>query len=145
MSTRTFATTVLHPGQARAPVLVLDEALSFWGGFDPVSGTVIDRYHPQRGECVTGKVLALPGSRGSAGTPAGVAEAIRRGAGPLAILLSTPDVNITIGAMVAERLYGNAVPVVVVTGRDFNSLATGDKVSIAADGMVKVVNKSCLR
>jgi predicted aconitase with swiveling domain len=136
MSVRSFATEVLNPGQCRGCALVLDEPLSFWGGFDPVHGTVIDRHHPQRGACVAGKVLALPGSRGSAGTPAGLAEAIRRGVGPVAILLRAPDVNITIGAMVAERLYGDAVPVLVVLPKDYGCLTTGAEISIAPNGTV---------
>ena len=39
--------TVLHAGMAQGPVLLLDEPLSFWGAFDPRSGTIIDIHHPQ--------------------------------------------------------------------------------------------------
>ena len=129
-------TTVLNAGQCRAPVLVLDEPLSFWGGFDPVHGTIIDQHHPQRGACLAGSVLVMPGSRGSAGTPAGIAEAIRRGVGPAAILLGAADVNIAIGAMVAERLYEHATPVLAVAPEDYPRLRTGDEVAIAMDGVV---------
>ena len=138
MSVLTFGTVVLNPGHARAPALVLDEPLSFWGGFDPVLGTVIDRNHPQSGACLAGKVLVLPGSRGSAGTPAGLAEAIRRGAGPVAVLLGTKDVNIAIGAMVAARLYNLEVPVLFVKSDDYDRLAPGDEICVAADGTVTV-------
>ncbi|NIP76669.1 MAG: DUF126 domain-containing protein, partial [Xanthomonadales bacterium] len=75
------------------------------------------RHHPQCGSEIARQVLAMPGSRGSAGTPAGVAEAIRRGRGPAAILLGARDVNIAIGAMVAARLYGLRVPVVMIETR----------------------------
>ena len=138
MSLLTFGTVVLNPGQARAPTLVLDEPLSFWGGFDPALGTIIDHQHPQNGACLAGKVLVMPGSRGSAGTPAGLAEAIRRGVGPVAILLRTPDVNIAIGAMVAARLYDLEAPVLVVKSEDYDRLASGDKVCVATDGTVAV-------
>lgn len=125
---------VLHSGQARAPLLVLDEPLSFWGGFDPGTGRIIDRHHPQCGAQVSGQVLAMPGSRGSAGTPAGVAEAIRRGCGPTAIILARRDVNIAIGAMVAARLYGVAVPVIAVDA----ALPAGGMAEIAADGRITI-------
>lgn len=131
-----FQAVVLNPGQCRAPVLVLDEPLSFWGGFDPAQGTVVDRHHPQRGETVAGKVLVMPGSRGSAGTPAGIAEAIRRGAGPVAVVLGRWDVNIAIGAMVADRLYGGATAVLAVGPEDYGRLKTGDEVAIGLDGVV---------
>ena len=133
-----FQAVVLNPGECRAPVLVLDEPLSFWGGFDPVNGTVVDSHHPQRGASMAGKVLVMPGSRGSAGTPAGIAEAIRRGVGPVAVVLGTADVNITIGAMVADRLYGGSTAVLTVGPGDYGRLKTGDEVAIGLDGVVRV-------
>jgi predicted aconitase with swiveling domain len=139
MSAVKFRTTVLNPGECRAEVLVLDEPLSFWGGFDPVNGTVVDSHHPQRGASIAGKVLVMPGSRGSAGTPAGIAEAIRRGVGPVAVLLGVADVNIAIGAMVADRLYGGTTPVLAVGPEDYGRLRTGDEIAIAVDSTVTVV------
>ncbi len=132
----TIQTTILNPGQCRARIMVLDEPLSFWGGFDPVDGGIIDKHHPQRGERVAGMALVMPGSRGSAGTPAGIAEAIRRGVGPAAILLGVADINIAIGAMVAERLYERATPVLVVAPEDYPRLRTGDEITITQDGVV---------
>ncbi len=134
----TIRTTVHNPGRCRARALVLDEPLSFWGGFDPVHGTIVDRHHPQRGECLAGTILVMPGSRGSAGTPAGVAESIRRGAGPAAVLLGSADVNIAIGAMVADHLYGGATPVLAVAPEDYPRLRSGDEIAIAVDGTVTV-------
>jgi predicted aconitase with swiveling domain len=130
----TLRTTILNPGRCHAAALVLGEPLSFWGGFDPTSGVIVDHHHPQRGECVAGKVLVMPGSRGSAGTPAAVAEAIRRGTGPVAVVLGAADANIAIGAMVADRLYGGTTPVLVVAPEDYQGLRTGGKIAITADG-----------
>jgi predicted aconitase with swiveling domain len=138
MTLPTIRATVLNPGRCRAPALVLDEPLSFWGGFDPVRGVIVDQHHPQRGECLAGKTLVMPESRGSAGTPAAIAEAIRRGVGPVAVLLGTKDVNITIGAMVADRLYGGTTPVLAVGAEDYRRLRTGDEIAIALDGTVTV-------
>ena len=132
----TIRTTILNPGQCRARIMVLDEPLSFWGGFDPVDGAIIDQHHPQRGERVAGMALVMPGSRGSAGTPAGIAEAIRRGVGPAAILLGVADINIAIGAMVAERVYARATPVLVVAPEDYPRLRTGDEITITQVGVV---------
>ncbi len=41
----------------------------------------------------------------SAGTPAGSAESLRTGAGPVAFMLLHEDVNLATGAMVAGGLY----------------------------------------
>ena len=37
-----------RPAQHPASRLRLDEPLSFWGGLDPATGRIIDRWHPQR-------------------------------------------------------------------------------------------------
>lgn len=140
MTRRRFKTQVLNPGTANAEALVLDDPLSFWGGFDPKSGEILDRHHPQSGQSIAGKVMVIPASRGSAGTPAGVAESIRRGSGPTAVILGEADVNITIGAMVADRLYGTATPVVVPTREDYERLRTGDNVTIDEAGTIAASN-----
>lgn len=127
---------VLNPGSANGTMLVLSEPLSFWGGFSPVDGRIIDRAHAQAGESIAGRVLALPGSRGSAGTPGGVADALRRGVGPAAIVLLSPDVNITIGAQVADRLYGTQTPVVTLSTADFAKLRTGTAASVTESAIL---------
>ena len=138
MSGEALTARVLNPGSARGDALVLDEALSFWGGFDARTGTIVDAQHPQRGVCVAGRFLVLPESRGSAGTPAGVAEAIRHGVGPAGIALGKADVNVAIGAMVAGALYGVEVPVLVIGDVERARLRSGDRIEADRDGCVRV-------
>ena len=121
---------VLHPGSAEGCVLKLEDPLSFWGGFDPKDGRILDQAHPQAGQRVTGAILVMPGSRGSAGTPAGIAEAVRLGVGPAAILLQKRDVNITIGVQVAKRLYQTSIPVLEISQATFDGLRTGQSIAI---------------
>ena len=129
---------VLNPGEARGAAMVLDEPLSFWGGFDARTGVIVDRHHPQRGSCVAGRFLILPESRGSAGTPGGIAEAIRRGVGPVGIVLGKADVNVAVGAMVAAALYGVAVPVLVIGDAQRARLRSGDLVAADRDGHLRI-------
>ncbi len=138
MSSAAITARVLNPGMARGDALVLDEALSFWGGFDARTGNIIDAHHPQRGLCVAGRFLILPESRGSAGTPAGVAEAIRHGVGPVAIALGKADVNVAVGAMVAAALYGIEVPVLVIADVDRARLRSGDRIEADRQGRLRV-------
>ena len=128
---------VLHAGDGVGPVLRLDDALSFWGGLDPATGTIIDRAHPQVGESIAGAIVAMPGSRGSSGTPGVLGEALRRGVGPAAIIVTKPDVNLLAGAIVAGALYDVPCPIVLVTIDEFAALRTGDRVSIAAGGEIR--------
>ena len=53
----------LTGGAASGDVIFLEHGLSFWGGVDPDSGTIIDTHHPACGQSVTGKVVAMPTSR----------------------------------------------------------------------------------
>lgn len=126
---------VLNRGTAIGSVLKLSEPLSFWGGFNPKDGRILDQAHPQAGESMTGTILAMPGSRGSAGTPAGIAEALRLGVGPVGFILLKSDVNITTGAQVAARLYDTSVPVLTISRSEFDGLQNGAKLAIS-DGAI---------
>ncbi|MGI9512272.1 MAG: aconitase X swivel domain-containing protein [Anderseniella sp.] len=127
---------VLYPGTAEGPVLWLDEPLSFWGGFDPATGIIVDNNHPQSGACITDTILALPATRGSGGTPGGVAEAIRLSTAPRAIIMATADANVMIGAAVAEKLYGLICPVLELSGDGFVSLHKARRVSVTPAGQI---------
>ncbi len=117
---------------------MLDDDLSFWGGFDPQRGAIIDVHHPQYRVRVGGTVLFIPASRGSAGTPGGIAETLRNGSGPRAFVLGERDVNIGVGVLVANRLYGLSVPVVRIPAQRMRSITTGERVSIDRNGGVSI-------
>ena len=87
--------------------------LSFWGGFDTATGRVIDRSHPAFGQVVAGCVLAMPSGRGSSSASSVLAEAIRCGTAPAALILETPDPILVVGAIVAQCLYGARCPIVI--------------------------------
>ncbi|MCY6381746.1 aconitase X swivel domain-containing protein [Hoeflea prorocentri] len=138
ITTRRIEARVLHAGKAQGEVLVLSEPLSFWGGFDPVTGKILDKHHPEAGVSVTGKIVVMPASRGSAGTPAGVAESIRLNTGPGAIILYRRDVNIAVGAIVACELYGHCMPVLVVSDENYGRFISGQPAQIDADGAISL-------
>ena len=94
--------------------LVLTDGLSLWGGMDPATGELVDAHHPQRGANLAGRVVVMPSARGSSSSASVLAEAVRAGTAPEAILLGEPDLILAIGAAVAEELYGTSVPVVVL-------------------------------
>ena len=130
--------TILNPGAASGPTLVLTEPVSFWGAFDPRTGKIVDTHHPQQGTALGGSILLLPETRGSGGTPGGIAEAIRRGTGPLGIILITPDINLAVGAQVAAALYGRACPVIAVREADYHALVKCPRLIIGPDGSITV-------
>jgi uncharacterized protein len=133
----TTGARVLVPGVATGEVLVLDEPLSFWGGLDPETGVLIDAHHPQVGSSLAGRVLVMPSGRGSSSSSYVLAEAIRAGTAPVAVVLGAADAIVALGAIVAAELYGIAVPVVVSADP---ALATGSTVTVRAEagGRVRI-------
>jgi uncharacterized protein len=132
----TVAGQPLVAGAAEGTALVLDAPLSFWGGYDPVEGRIIDTTHPQRGEVAAGRVLVLPSGRGSSSSSSVLAEAIRLGTAPAAIVLGVPDPIILVGSLVARELYGVTVPVVVAGPEGVARLRTGERVLVHPDGRI---------
>ena len=138
MSADLINANVLVAGQASGTALVLKESLSFWGGFNPVNGEIIDTHHPQYQQRVKGKVLFITESRGSAGTPGGIAETLRNGSGPSAFVLTKRDVNIGVGTLVANQLYQMEVPVLEISLQQMANIKSGSQISIDHDGQISI-------
>ena len=130
---------MLTSGVAEGPVLSLDEPLSFWGAFEPRSGVIIDVHHPQRGACVKDTVLVMTETRGSGSAPGAIAEAIRLGTAPVAIILAEADINLAVGAEVAATLYGRRCVIASVTADELDRLRHATRLAIAADGVVMMM------
>ncbi len=127
-------------GDATGPALVLAEPLSLWGGLDPLTGTIIDRRHPQFGECVAGTVLFMGHGRGSSSASSVLAEAIRLGTAPVAIVLDEADEILVLGSLVAYELYGIVTPVLLKSPMVHCPVETGQSVTIR-DGTVRISGK----
>ena len=115
--------------------LVLTEGLSLWGGMDPATGDVIDAHHPQRGANLAGRAVVMPSARGSSSSASVLAEAVRAGTAPAAILLGEPDLILAIGSAVAEELYGRRVPVIVLPPVELAAIRDGGEVRIGPEGV----------
>lgn len=113
-------------GTASGEILVLDEPLSFWGGLDPQTGLITDQRHPQRGHSVAGRVVVMAAGRGSSSSSSVLAEAIRAGFGPAALVLAEADGIVVLGALVPRLLDGLSTPVLVVDGQTYSRLRSGD-------------------
>lgn len=110
-----IAAQCLVPGSAEGEVALLDAPLSLWGGFDPETGAVSDVNHPNHGDPVAGRILVMPGGRGSSSSSSVLLESARLGVNPLAIVLAERDPILAVGALVAGELYGVSIPIVRVS------------------------------
>jgi predicted aconitase with swiveling domain len=127
---------VLSGGDAEGSLLHMQEPLSFWGAFDPSTGVIVDAHHPQRGACLTGRVLLMRETRGSGSAPGALAEAIRLNTAPACIILASRDVNLAIGSQVAATLYGRRCPILLVDEPDYDRLKSATYVVVKEDGIV---------
>ncbi len=136
----------LHPGSGSGPAMAI-EPLSFWGGLSWEDGRIIDVHHPDHGRLIGGVVLVMSGGRGSSSASVVLAESVRRGTGPVAVVVRTTDLILLVGALAAAELYGLRCPVVELDREAFDRVAAldgrelvveaGDEtatVSLAADG-----------
>lgn len=130
--------TIVIRGAASGSVLASSEPLSFWGGYDWQTGEIIDRRHPLSGQCATGRILAVPFTRGSSTTTAVLLEAIRAGTAPAAIVTLESDFFFALASVVADEMFSMPLPLVVLQPEDFARLRTGDQLTISLDGEVSV-------
>ena len=121
--------------EAEGRALVLAEPLSLWGGMDPATGELIDAHHPQRGANLAGRVVVMASGRGSSSSASVLAEAVRAGTAPAAIVLGEPDLILAIGAEVADELYDRRVPVVVLAPDELSAIRDGAVVRVGPDGV----------
>lgn len=128
----------LVAGSGRGTALVADQPLSFWGGYDQATGEIIDRRHPLSGEIAAGRVLVLPGSRGSSTTSAVFLESVRLGTAPAAVITTQIDSFLALASIVADELYGKPVPIVAIDPASRSTLRSGQQVRVEPNGLVIV-------
>lgn len=125
------------PGSAEGELLVSDEPMSFWGGYDHETGDLIDQHHPLCGQNARGKVLGVPFTIGSSTTAAVFLQSIRDGTAPAAIITVGTDSILALASIVAEEMYEEPVPVVSVSTEDYKTLNSGVRVRIDESGQIE--------
>ena len=127
-------------GEAQGQILISQEPLSFWGGYDYQTGEIIDRRHPLSGQIAAGKILAIPFTRGSSTTTAVLLEAIRAGKAPAAIITTNIDRFLALASIVADELYAISIPMVALNQQDFSNLESEAWVEVKNDGKIEFLS-----
>jgi predicted aconitase with swiveling domain len=126
-------------GAAQGEALVAHAPLSFWGGYDFTTGTIIDRHHPLAGVRAAGRVLVVPFSKGSSTTTAVLLEAVRAGTAPAALITTGTDAFFALASIVAGVMYERSFPVIALASADFNRLESGQRLTVREDGTVEIM------
>ena len=119
-------------GMATGPILACAEGLSFWGGVDAATGVVIDAHHPLHGQSLVGKIVMMPTSRGSCTGSGVLLELIQNHHAPAALIFREAEDVLTLGALVAERVFGTSIPVIRLDPTEFAALADCARAEISA-------------
>ena len=127
-------TKVLIAGAAKGPICRLKKPISFWGGVEPTTGTIMDPRHPDRGTTIAGTMLVLDSTIGSSSSSAIMLELLRRDRAPAALVLGRVDAILTLGVIVASELGYSSIPVVAITAEDLETLPYEGHLELRADG-----------
>ena len=129
-------------GNARGVSLASTQPLSFWGGYDPVSGEIIDRRHDLSGQIGAGKILIIPYTVGSSTTTGILLQSVRSNVAPAAIITNKVDPFLALAAIVADKMYGRSFPIVTVEPGDFERFEGGEDIVVSEDGTITVLVQS---
>jgi len=111
-------------------VVVCNEGLSFWGGVDPDTGVIIDIHHPNFGEQLSGKIVLMPTSRGSCSGSGVLLQLAQNGNAPAALIFRENEDILTLGAMIAERLFNKKIAILRLKPNIYNLLSLQKSVKI---------------
>ena len=126
------------PGVVEGEALVSADTISGWGGIDPATGTIIEARHPLAGVCFTGRILVLPGAKGSSGWSGFFQTTRLLGTGPLGMIFTVTTTKAALGAVVT-RVPALADP----DGDPVRLLRTGDLIRLdATAGTVELLNRT---
>ena len=133
----------LVKGIAEGEALVSSESLVWSHGVDPETGKIDDIRVSVCGQCVKDKILIYPLGKGSTSGATWMLEAVRCGNGPKAIINKETELIIVAGAVLSEKLYGKAIPVVDRLDKDpTEAISTGDIVRVDGEkGTVEIIKK----
>lgn len=124
-------------GIAEGEALVTRDAISGWGGVDPMQGKIIETRHELRGQSFKDKVLVFPAAKGSSGWSVAFHTARLAGTAPKALVFNEMNTKVALGAVVMR------VPAVTDLDRDpLEVIATGDWVKVDGDAGTVEVRKA---
>jgi predicted aconitase with swiveling domain len=77
-------------------------AISFLGGVDPATGSVIEKGHPLYGKSVKGVVLVFPGGKGSTVGSYLIYQLKKNGVAPAAMINVKAEPIVAVGAIISD-------------------------------------------
>jgi hypothetical protein len=134
MRTITLRGRPIVSGHVEGLALVSMKPISFLGGVDPDSGTIIEKSHDLQGKNITKRILCFPNGHGSTVGSYVLYSLAKKGIGPKAIINQSADPVIVVGAIIAD------IP--MIDQVDIKQIQTDDEVEVDTEkGTVKIRKK----
>ncbi|MBI2937511.1 MAG: DUF126 domain-containing protein [Thaumarchaeota archaeon] len=99
---RTIRCRVISRGRAKGEALVSSESISFFGGVDPSTGTVMDKKHPLFNRSVAGKILVFTTGKGSTVGSYVLYQLAKNGKAPIGIICREAEPIVAVGAIMGS-------------------------------------------
>ncbi|MFX1512539.1 MAG: DUF126 domain-containing protein [Promethearchaeota archaeon] len=115
----------IYKGKIEGEALVTKDAISFYGGVDPETGTVVEQGHELEGQSIVGKILVFPTGKGSTVGSYVLYQMAKTGKGPKALVLKDCEAIVAVGCIIGE------IP--CIDQIDTEKIATGMNLSLDAD------------
>ncbi|KMW58331.1 2-Methylcitrate dehydratase AcnD [Candidatus Rhodobacter oscarellae] len=127
---------LIVPADVKAQIVRCDEGLSFWGGVDPSSGTVIDAHHHLHGQSLAGRIVMMPTSRGSCSGSGVLLQLALNGMAPAALVFRDDEEVLTLGALIAGAMFDRTVGIVRLGARDYDALSAQNEAHLQGARLV---------
>ncbi|NNE80551.1 MAG: DUF521 domain-containing protein [Silicimonas sp.] len=121
---------LIVPADVEAEVITCNEGLSFWGGVDPDTGMVIDTHHDLHGQSLVGKIVLMPTSRGSCSGSGVLLQLALNTLAPAALIFREDEEVLTLGALIAARMFDRTVGVARLAPADYDALSVQNSASL---------------
>jgi uncharacterized protein len=136
MESKIIKSRKISKGRAKGEIILTNESISFLGGVDPKTGTVIDSKHELRGRNMSGKVLVIPSGKGSTVGSYVIYQMSKNKTAPAAIIALEAEPIIATGTIMAEIPMVDRPEAAIL-----DILKDGDMVEVDADsGTIKVLD-----
>ncbi|MFV1876121.1 aconitase X [Nioella sp.] len=124
------------PARAEGEIVAFDEGLSFWGGIDGKTGVIIDAYHAGHDQSLAGKIVMMPTSRGSCSGSGVTLELALNGCAPAAVIFREDEDVVTLGALVATRMFERPVAILRLSPDDYAAVTAEARAEITETHLI---------
>lgn len=122
-------------GCCKGKALVSTKPLSFLGGIDPETGTIIEKEHDLNGKTIKDTIFCFPHGHGSTVGSFVLYSLAKKKVGPKAILNTTADPVVIVGAVIAD------IP--MIDRVEIGKIKTGDIVEVNGEtGNIKILRET---